>query len=119
MSRIDGENWLRLHLAARDTVRVRSLIKKYGTATELIEKDPNRLFSEGEIDGATLGKLVYARSAEMQKRIGETVELCRKKGWRIITPQSRLYPERLLKLRRFPFVLYADGDAELLNAPLK
>ena len=119
MSRIDGENWLRLHLAARDTVRVRSLIKKYGTATELIEKDPNRLFSEGEIDGATLGKLVYARSAEMQKRIGETVEMCRKKGWRIITPQSRLYPERLLKLRRFPFVLYADGDAELLNAPLK
>ena len=52
MSRIDGENWLRLHLAARDTVRVRSLIKKYGTATELIEKDPNRLFSEGEIDEA-------------------------------------------------------------------
>ena len=39
MSRIDGENWLRLHLAARDTVRVRSLIKKYGTATELIESE--------------------------------------------------------------------------------
>ena len=119
MSRIDGENWLRLHLAARDTVRVRSLVKKYGTATELIEKEPNELFAAGEIDGATLGKLVFARSPEMRKRVDETVELCRKNGWRIITPQSRLYPERLLLLRRFPFVLYADGDAELLNAPFK
>ncbi len=115
MTRIDGENWLRLHLAARDTVRVRSLVKKYGTATALIEKEPNMLFSEGEIDSAILGKLVFARSAEMTGRIDETVELCRKNGWRIITPQSSLYPEQLLSLRRFPFVLYADGDAELLN----
>ena len=119
MSRVDGENWLRLHLAARDTVRVRTLVKKYRSATELLEKEPQKMFDEGEIDGAILGKLVYARSYEMRRRIEETVSLCKKNGWRIITPQSRLYPERLLKLRRFPFVLYADGDAELLNAPLK
>ncbi len=119
MLRVDGENWLRLNLAARDAVRMRSLVKKYGTATELLEQKPNELFSAGEIDGALLGKLVFARSREMDNRIGEIVTLCRKNGWRIITPQSELYPERLLELRRFPFVLYADGDVELLNAPLK
>lgn len=119
MQRIDGENWLRLHLAGRDSVSLRLLVRRFGTATELMEHEPEALFADGIIDKAVRDRLIRAHSQSVMRKVNETVEICRRNGWRIITPQSELYPERLLKLRRFPFVLYADGDTALLNGSAK
>lgn len=115
MNRVDGENWLRLHLAARESVRMRSIVNSLGGASETIEADPDTLYSSGRADAASKSKLIRARSAEITEKVNETVELCRKNGWRIITPQSPLYPKALTELKRYPFVLYAAGDAGLLT----
>lgn len=36
-------------------------------------------------------------------------------GWRVITPQSEFYPQRLLRLSDMPLVLYVDGDVSALT----
>lgn len=115
MNRVDGENWLRLHLAARESVRMRSIVNSLGGASETMEADLDLLYSSGKADAASKSKLIRAHSAEITEKVNETVELCRKNGWRIITPQSPLYPKALTKLKRYPFVLYAAGDAGLLT----
>lgn len=115
MNRVDGENWLRLHLAARESVRMRSIVNSLGGASETMDYDPDALYSSGKADAASKSKLIRAHSAEITEKVNETVELCRKNGWRIITPQSPLYPKALTELKRYPFVLYAAGDAGLLT----
>jgi predicted Rossmann fold nucleotide-binding protein DprA/Smf involved in DNA uptake len=39
-------------------------------------------------------------------------------GWKVITPTSEYYPERLLELNDFPVVLYVKGDETILNETL-
>ena len=119
MQRIDGENWLRLQLAARSYTQLRHAALHFGSATALLEQDPDELYESKIIYKKTAERLKEVRSDKTKKLVDETVELCRRNGWRIITPQSPYYPKELLKLSRFPFVLYALGDPELLKAKTK
>ncbi len=118
MSRTEAENWLRLHIAARDTVAVRQLINIFGSPGKLLEKDPDVLYPYPE-DEKIRNKLIFARSDEMNERMNKVIAVCKKNSWRIITPESEYYPKELKELKKFPFALFASGNLKLLNSPMK
>lgn len=48
----------------------------------------------------------------------EILRISAQNGWKIVTPSSEYYPERLLELQDLPLVLYVNGDETILNNEL-
>ncbi len=48
----------------------------------------------------------------------EILNVSREKGWKILTPSSEHYPQKLITLQDLPLVLYVDGDEACLNNEL-
>ena len=45
----------------------------------------------------------------------EILDTCKKYGIHILTPESELYPESLVKIKNYPAVLYVRGDVSVLK----
>lgn len=79
-----------------------------------------------EIYGSTLKELfqlnvVGRRQLERLKsfpieKAEEILSVSREKGWKILTPSSKNYPQNLITLQDLPLVLYVDGDETCLNS---
>lgn len=48
----------------------------------------------------------------------EILRVSAQNGWKIVTPSSKYYPEKLLELSDLPLVLYVNGDETVLNNEL-
>ncbi len=81
-----------------------------------------------EIYGSTLKELfqlnvVGRRQLERLKsfpieKAEEILSISRKNGWKILTPSSENYPQKLITLQDLPLTLYVDGDETCLNSEL-
>lgn len=81
-----------------------------------------------EIYGSTLKELfqlnvVGRRQLERLKsfpieKAEEILSVSRENGWKILTPSSKDYPEKLIHLQDLPLALYVDGDEKVLNSEL-
>lgn len=81
-----------------------------------------------EIYGSTLKELfqlnvVGRRQLERLKsfpieKAEEIFSISRKNGWKILTPSSENYPQKLIPLQDLPLTLYVDGDETCLNSEL-
>ncbi len=81
--------------------------------------DPKKLFEASETERMSAGifsKRQFEKLSETRMTDAEKiVETCRKYGWQIVTPDSRIYPAGLRKLVDMPLVLYVDGDISCLR----
>ncbi len=81
-----------------------------------------------EIYGSTLRELfqlnvVGRRQLERLKsfpieKAEEILSVSREKGWKILTPSSKDYPQKLITLQDLPLALYVDGDETCFNNDL-
>lgn len=81
-----------------------------------------------EIYGSTLKELfqlnvVGRRQLERLKsfpieKAEEILSVSREKGWKILTPSSKDYPQKLITLQDLPLALYVDGDEACFNSEL-
>lgn len=81
-----------------------------------------------EIYGSTLKELfqlnvVGRRQLERLKsfpieKAEEILSVSREKGWKILTPSSKDYPQKLIALQDLPLALYVDGDETCFNSEL-
>lgn len=81
-----------------------------------------------EIYGSTLKELfqlnvVGRRQLERLKsfpieKAEEILSVSREKGWKILTPSSKDYPQKLISLQDLPLALYVDGDETCFNSEL-
>lgn len=81
-----------------------------------------------EIYGSTLKELfqlnvVGRRQLERLKsfpieKAEEILSVSRENGWKILTPSSKDYPQKLITLQDLPLALYVDGDEACLNNEL-
>lgn len=94
------------------SVKVRQLLRCYGTASEACRADPKEI---SQIPGFAK----VASAFETLKRNGpwkSDVELADKEGAAIIPFTDPLYPKRLLELPDHPILLYVKGKTANLNA---
>ena len=104
-------DWLRLQSCMLAGAKTCSLIKYFGSASAVLSVSRSELLKSGHADEATADRIL--NSDESKAR--ETAAVCEKNGWSIITPESEFYPANLKKIKDFPFVLYCDGDIQLLK----
>lgn len=81
-----------------------------------------------EIYGSTLKELfqlnvVGRRQLERLKsfpieKAEEILSVSRENGWKILTPSSKDYPQKLIALQDLPLALYVDGDETCFNNEL-
>ncbi len=105
-------DWLKFSLALNGTAAGAELVRQYGTAEEVLRRDPDVYVLQG---------LLTEQQAERLKNADEIrayaiLSQCLQFGWQIVTPESPYYPESLRAISDFPLVLYADGDLSLLSA---
>ncbi len=80
---------------------------------------PEKLYSAGSgewrLSGLFTQKKIEALKSSIPSQTAEIINECNKKGYKIITPDSNLYPERLRHLADMPLVLYGLGDCTVLS----
>ena len=105
--------WLSLGLGAGKNVR--NLITDFNWNPYLIYgTSNNEILSYGALTRKQVEKL---KSFPIEKA-EEILRVSMENGWKVITPTSECYPERLLELNDFPVVLYVKGDETILNNTL-
>ena len=82
-------------------------------------KTPEEMYKAGEYEWRLSGlltqkKIEYLKNSSVEKTT-EIINECRNKGYKIITPNDNLFPNRLKNLSDMPLVLYGMGDCSVLN----
>ena len=110
--------WLWLQSALGFGANTNALLSTYGSAERIFEASDDDLrlsgaFSEGFFGLRAAG---LQRLKQIDIRAGEKVlEYCEKNYINVITPDSPLYPKRLLDIQNYPLALFAKGDISCLN----
>ena len=91
----------------------RQLIATYGSV-EALWRTP---VGEMELRDGVSVKLVRALQNIDQKAIEAVVQSCQKANIKLICSEDELYPQRLLACDDAPLILFAQGDASVLNNP--
>ena len=110
--------WLWLQSALGFGANTNALLSTYGSAEKIFEASDDDLrlsgaFSEGFFGLRAAG---LQRLKQIDIRVGEKVlEYCEKNYINVITPDSPLYPKRLLDIQDYPLALFAKGDISCLN----
>lgn len=82
--------------------------------------DPQELYEASEIKRLLSGVITQTRmqriAATSMKNAENIVDICKRNGWSIVTPDSEEYPDELRRLIDMPLVLYVDGDVSCLNS---
>lgn len=82
-------------------------------------RTPEEMYKAGEyewrLSGLLTQKKIEALKSSGFEKTTEIINECRQKGYRIITPDDNLFPNRLKNLADMPLVLYGMGDCSVLN----
>lgn len=111
MSNCPVEYWIWLQNALGAGARTDELLSYFRT--------PEEMYKAGEYEWRLSG-LLTPRKIELLKsstveKTNEIINECRQKGYKIITPDDNLFPERLKNLTDMPLVLYGVGDCSVMN----
>ena len=111
MSNCPVEYWIWLQNALGAGARTDELLSYF--------KTPEEMYKAGEYEWRLSG-LLTPRKIELLKNstLGQTTVIineCRQKGYKIITPDDNLFPDRLRNLSDMPLVLYGIGDCSVMN----
>ncbi len=106
--------WVWYSLVLGAAARVDEMLSAYPDPQEFYEASRKEMLLSGVI-----GQKIMRRIAEVPMKNAENiVEICKKNGWSILTPDSEEYPEELRRLTDMPLVLYVDGDVSCLNSAI-
>ncbi len=106
--------WLWLQGAVGYAKPVRELINTFGDAKSIFEADSAELKNAG-VKGFGPKVIGKVKDVDIDKYY-DTYDFCRKHKIHIITPDSEIYPKKLLEIENFPLALYVRGDYTCLNA---
>jgi len=111
MSICPVEYWIWLQNALGAGARTDELLSYF--------KNPEDMYKAGEYEWRLSG-LLTQRKIELLKnstfeKTTEIINECRQKGYKIITPDDNLFPDRLKYLPDMPLVLYGVGDCSVMN----
>ena len=70
---------------------------------------------EWRLSGLFTEKKIQALKSTTPSETGKVLNECNKKGYKIITPDSSLYPDRFRNLSDMPLVIYGMGDCSVLS----
>lgn len=106
--------WIWMQLGVGVAAAVQEALCVYADARELYEAGPAHWRQSGALTNRQIRGLCDASLDTAQEKLRQ----CDKNGWRVLTPDSPAYPQRLLELRDLPVVLYASGEPECLHERL-
>lgn len=111
MSICPVEYWIWLQNALGAGARTDELLAYFKTPEEMYKAGDY----EWRLSGLLTQKKIEALKGSSFEKITEIINECRKKGYKIITPDDNLFPNRLKNLSDMPLVLYGIGDCSVLN----
>ena len=111
MSNCPVEYWIWLQNALGAGARTDEILAYF--------KTPEEMYKAGEYEWRLSG-LLTQRKIDLLKNstVEKTTEIineCRQQGYKIITPDDNLFPNRLKNLTDMPLVLYGLGDCSVMN----
>lgn len=111
MSNCPVEYWIWMQNALGAGARTDELLAYF--------KTPEEMYKAGEYEWRLSG-LLTSKKIELLKnstfeKSKEIINECRRKGYKIITPDDNLFPDRLKNLPDMPLVLYGIGDCSVMN----
>lgn len=113
--------WLWLQNALGFGANTNALVSAFGSAEKIFEASDDDLrlsgaFSEGFFGLRAIG---LQKLEKTDIRMGEKVlEYCDNNNISVITPDTPLYPKRLLDIQNYPLALFVRGDISCLNSGL-
>ena len=111
MSNCPVEYWIWLQNALGAGARTDELLSYF--------KNPEEMYKAGEYEWRLSGLLTPRKIESLKnstfEKTAEIINECRQKGYKIITPDDNLFPERLKNLTDMPLVLYGVGDCSVMN----
>ena len=105
------EFWIWLQTALGAGARTDELLAYFETPEQLYLAGSK----EWRLSGLLTEKKIEALKHSTPSQTLEILKECRSKGYEIITPDNKLYPERLTHLSGMPLVLYGIGDCTALS----
>lgn len=103
--------WVWLSLALGTGKRNDEILSAFPDPKKLFEATETERMAEG-----VFGKRQFEKLSETKLEDAERIiKTCVKYGWKIVTPDDRIYPAGLRKLADMPLALYVDGDISCLR----
>ncbi len=103
------------HRCFGKTLKGRKALKHYGGYKELYDAVFQGNEETGLLKSAPSGKYTSFSTVDAEK----VLWTCEDNGWQVIPCTSPLYPGELLEISDYPHILFADGNADCLNNPVK
>ena len=111
MSNCPVEYWIWLQNALGAGARTDEILAYFRT--------PEEMYKAGEyewrLSGLLTTKKIEALKNSSFEKTKEIINECLQKGYKIITPDDKLFPDRLKNLTDMPLVLYGVGDCSVMN----
>ena len=111
MSNCPVEYWIWLQNALGAGARTDEILAYFRT--------PEEMYKAGEyewrLSGLLTTKKIEALKNSSFEKTKEIINECSQKGYKIITPDDKLFPDRLKNLTDMPLVLYGVGDCSVMN----
>ena len=98
--------WVWLSAALGAAARVDEILGTFPSPKDIYEADRATRIVSGVFSGAQIERLEKTPIKNAQV----SMEICKRNGWKIITPDDFDYPDLLRHIPDRPLVLYVDGD---------
>ena len=111
MSNCPVEYWIWLQNALGAGARTDELLAYFRTPEEMYKAGDY----EWRLSGLLTQRKIEALKSSTFEKTAEIINECRQKGYKIITPDDNLFPDKLRNLPDMPLVLYGIGDCSVMN----
>lgn len=111
MSNCPVEYWIWLQNALGAGARTDEILSYFKTPEEMYKAREY----EWRLSGLLTPKKIESLKSSTVEKTNEIINECRQKGYKIITPDDNLFPDRLKNLPDMPLVLYGLGDCSVMN----
>ena len=104
------EYWIWLQTSLGAGARTDDILAYFNSPEELYLAGSQ----EWRLSGLFTEKKIQALKSTTPSETGKVLNECNKKGYKIITPDSLLYPDKFRNLSDMPLVIYGIGDCSVL-----
>lgn len=106
----DAAFWIWLLRTLGPAAVLQDILQYFGSARGLYEAGS----AEWRLSGLLTAKQITALTRFSPSQSADVLRDCAQNGWKLVTPDSLLYPNRLRELRNLPPVLFVWGDETVL-----
>ena len=106
----DAAYWIWLLRTLGPAAVLQDILQYFGSARGLYEAGS----AEWRLSGLLTAKQITALTRFSPSQSADVLRDCAQNGWKLVTPDSLLYPARLRELRNLPPVLFVWGDETVL-----